>query len=144
MKTTCKNLIGTTRLLVIVLLATVATMQSCRTDTGYQKELAAVAQEINKKLPMNIGTGITWTKTEALPGKIFRYTYTLANQEVANIDSTAVKKEQTPIVLETIKNEPSLKSFRDHNVIMQYDYYDKDGKRAFSINITPEMYKTQK
>ncbi len=139
MKKSFKSILKTQLLSAVLLIVTVFALQSCGSDM--KSKLEKVAKDINTKLPMELGNGIKWTKAEVVSEKTFRYVYTLENISAADIDTTQLKKQQTPAMLEAIKTQPSLKEFRDNDVTMQYDYNDKTGKYAYQIIITPEMYK---
>jgi len=143
MKKKLQNVIIPKLFSATIILAVLLLLQSCGLNNT-QKKLEEVATEVSKRLPMDLGSGLKWTKAEALPNKVFKYSYVWENLEVAAMDTAAFKKEQEPTILETIKSEPSLKYFRDNDVVMEYDYNDKNGKPAYTITIAPEMYKSKK
>lgn len=128
--------------ILVGLVAIIITMGaiSCGANS-FQKQLESDAQKISKQLPMEVGNGIRWDKAEALPNKVFQYTYTMENIDASGVDTAAQKKEVTPTLVDAIKQNAQLKPFRDNGVTMVYIYKDKNGKDAYTINITPDMYK---
>ena len=55
-----------------------------------------------------------------------------------NLDT--VNKYIRPNIIENVKNSPDLKFYRDNNITLDYKYYDKNGKFALEISVTPEIY----
>lgn len=107
-----------------------------------EKRLQREAEEINKSCPMKLDNDLTLDNAKALPNKTFQYNYTV-NHEKSEIIPDTVKKYLFPSLLENIKTNPDLESFRDHDIIFNYHYVDKKGAFVIDYTITPEMYSNQ-
>jgi hypothetical protein len=110
-------------------------------DTGFDKQLKLEANELNKSCPMMIDAVTQLDNAAALPDNTFQYNYTLIDADVAQMDTIQFKANLEPSILEQVKSNPQLKSFRDHQVTLQYVYKDKRKHYLTQIVITPEMYK---
>ncbi|UOK41268.1 MULTISPECIES: zinc ribbon domain-containing protein [Flavobacterium] len=104
------------------------------------KELAEVANEMNKTCPMKIDQFTTLKNTMALPNKTIQYTYTLDEITKAEVNMDTVKKYVFSGLLENVKTNPGMKLFRDNKVTLNYYYMDKNGVFVTEYQITPEMY----
>ncbi len=57
------------------------------------------------------------------------------------IDISVLENYLQPIILNNIKTNPDLKTFRDNDVIMAYSYKDMNGEHLFKLNFKPDQYK---
>lgn len=112
-------------------------------NKGFDSQLVAVASEINKKCPMTIDAETRLDTTVALPGNKFQYMYTLVNFKKDQIDVDTLKKTMRPSILNTIKTNPDLKTFRDNNVTMIYNYRDKNGVTVMQLEYMSSDYKSE-
>jgi hypothetical protein len=110
------------------------------TAPGFDKDLAKSASEANKICPMFVDKDTRLDNTVALPGLVLQYNYTLVNYIKDSLDIETLKKGMEPLILNSIKTNPELKSHRDHKVTMNYSYHDKNKVFLFLISITPDMY----
>ncbi len=104
------------------------------------KELQGIATELNKKCPMKVDEYTTLNKVQTFPGKIIQYNYALTEMTKAEVNLDTVKKYIFPELLKNAKENPQMKSFRDNDVTVKYNYTDKNGVFVTEYVIKPEMY----
>ncbi|UOY05510.1 hypothetical protein L0P88_16335 [Muricauda sp. SCSIO 64092] len=106
-----------------------------------ESELKNAALELNKQTPMQIDQ-FSRLDSASTKGKTnFIYHYTLFDLEKSEVNLDTVNKYIRPNLIENIKNSPELKVYRDNNITMDYEYYDKNGAFVTKISVTPELYK---
>ncbi|MFH6998822.1 zinc-ribbon domain-containing protein [Flavobacterium sp. FlaQc-57] len=109
-------------------------------DASVDKALVEAANEINKNCPMNVDQNTTLKNAVALPDKTFQYNYVLVGITKANVKIDTVRKYIFPRILEEVKNNPQLKSFRDNKITIKYNYTDANGQFVTEYVVKPEMY----
>ena len=107
----------------------------------FDKQMMQVASEINKTCPIMVDKETRLDNTIALPNNVFQYNYTLVNMEKNNVNISELEEYLKPIILNTIKTNPDLKSFRDHKTTMSYNYKDKNSEHLFKLSFTADQYK---
>lgn len=110
-------------------------------DKSIDNTLSQIAEEVNKGLPVMADMYTRMDKIETLPGKKIRYNNTLVDAEVESIDIDAFKDTADRALRATVKNNPSLESFRKRNVTFIYVYNDKAGNEVAVFEYTPQDYK---
>ena len=129
-------------LLLIASIATVIILQQCGvSDAAFEKAMAKAANNMNKACPMMVDRETRLDNAVALPGNTFQYNYTFINWRKDSIDYVRLQAEMEPTILNGVKTSPDLKDYRDHKVIMAYNYVDKNGAFVFKILISPDKYK---
>jgi hypothetical protein len=108
--------------------------------TSFDKAMMEAASEINKTCPFMVDQETRLDNTVALPDNIFQYNYTLVNYDKSEVNNDTIRKYVEPGIVNNVKTNPSLKSFRDNKVTMQYQYKDKNGVFLLSIVVTPDQY----
>ncbi len=108
---------------------------------SFDKQMMNAASELNKTCPIMIDAETQLDNAVALPEKTFQYNYTLINRHKDSIDIVRLKEYLKPVILNTIKTNPDLKSFRDNNITMAYSYKDKNSNHILKLTFTPEQYK---
>lgn len=104
-------------------------------------ELKNAASTLNKQVPIQVDQ-YTRLDSAASKGKTnFMYYYTLLELEKSEVNLDTVNKYLKPSIIENVKNNPDLKAFREKGIIMDYNYYDKNGSSVLEISVTPELYK---
>lgn len=101
------------------------------------------ALELNKQAPMKIDQFSRLDSASTIGKTNFIYYYTLTEIEKSEVNLDTVNKYIRPNIIENVKNSPELKVYRDNNITMDYKYYDKNGKFATEISVTPELYKNK-
>lgn len=108
--------------------------------TSFDKALVEAAVKLNKQCPMMVDEETRLDSGQALPNNLFQYYYSLVNLEKAAINADAVRAALEPTILNNVKANEGMKSFRDHKTTMVYNYNDKRGAFVFKISIDPQMY----
>lgn len=98
------------------------------------------ASELNKSCPIMVDQQTRLDNVVALPDNAFQYNYTLVAYDKSEINIDTVKKYIEPTLVNTVRTNPDLKSFREHNVTMIYNYRDKHGVFVLKIPVTPAQY----
>lgn len=99
-----------------------------------------IASEINKSCPLMVDSETRMDNITALPNHIFMYNYTLINYELGAFDTTEIKKQLEPLILNFVKTSPQMKQIRELKFTLLYHYKDKNGKYLFQITATPQQY----
>lgn len=107
----------------------------------FDKQIMQIASELNKSCPMMVDAETQLDNAVALSDNTFQYNYTLVSMERANVDVSELENYLKPIILNNIKTNPDLKTFRDNDVIMAYNYKDRNGEHLFKLTFKPENYK---
>jgi hypothetical protein len=108
---------------------------------SFDKQMMQVASELNKTCPIMVDAETQLDNAVALPEKTFQYNYTLINMYKDSIDIEKLEEYLKPVILNTIKTNPDLNSFRDNNVVMSYNYKDKNSAHVLKLIFTPDQYK---
>jgi len=109
-------------------------------EETFSEFLHKISMEINKKCPMVVDKDTRLDNTNVLSNNTIQYNYTMVNLEKENVDVKVLEENFTPILLENVKTNPSLKTFRDKNVTLSYYYKDKNGNFLLNYKATPELY----
>ena len=104
------------------------------------KVLMNTASEINKTCPVMVDQYTRLDNAIALPNSTFQYNYSIINNDKTEINLDTAKKYIEPVLLNRVKTDPGLKFFRDKDVILIYNYRDKNGVFVVKYSITPDMY----
>jgi hypothetical protein len=78
--------------------------------------------------------------TVALPNKTFQYNYKLIDVSKDQVNLDMVEKYLFPGILQNVKTSPDMEEMRKENVILNYNYEDKNGVFVTKYIVTPEMY----
>jgi hypothetical protein len=105
------------------------------------KQMMQIASELNKSCPIMVDAETQLDNAVALPDNTFQYNYTLVSMERASVDISELENYLQPTILNNIKTNPDLKTFRDNDVIMAYNYKGKNGEHLFKLTFKPENYK---
>ncbi len=120
------------------LLAAVLLFAGCgAADKQIDKKLAEAVEQINAMCPMQVDEVTTLTSAEALPGKVFRYHYTVALPE--GVDTSALEAV-VPQMKQLVKTNADLALMRQAGVTFSYCYSDAEGNEIYAFDITPEDY----
>lgn len=136
-----KKIIGMIVGAAAFLIAYFAVQQVLFKPPTFDKQMIQIASELNKSCPIMVDAETQLDNTVALPDNTFQYNYTLVSMERATLDISELENYLQPIILNNIKTNPDLKTFRDNDVIMAYNYKDKNGEHLFKLTFKPENYK---
>lgn len=106
----------------------------------YQLQLRCEASVVNCTAPNMVDEITRLDSSRALPGKIFETNYTLITYEKAKLNAEKFTELLKPSLIDNIKENADLKSFREHKAVISYKYYDKNGELITNISITPNDY----
>ena len=105
-----------------------------------ESELINVAKELNKQTPVQVDQYSRLDSVSAIGKTNFRYHYTLFNLNKTDVNLDTVNKYIRTGLIENVKNNPSLKIYRDNKITLDYKYYDKNGEFVTEISVTPDLY----
>ena len=106
-----------------------------------EAELKEVALELTRKSPMQIDR-FTRLDSASSAGKTnLMYYYTLFDIDKSEVNLDTVNKYIRPGIIENVKTHPDLKVYRDNNITLDYNYYDKNGNFVTEISVTPDLYR---
>lgn len=108
--------------------------------TTLNDDLIAAANQINSHAPIVIDSTIRFDRVDALHGNVFQYNYTLTSLDVSQIDTNQLKSGSRQSLIEQAKKNPKISVFRDNGVIIQAQYFDKNGKYVTMISVYPTEY----
>lgn len=104
------------------------------------KELVAIANELNKSCPLTLDSETRLDNVMAFPDKTIQYTYSLTNMEKSTINVNDLKSYLEPRILNNAKTSPDMQELRDIKTTFKYYYKDKTGSHVLTIDVTPEQY----
>lgn len=108
-------------------------------DVASEIKIAAI--ELNKQTPILIDEFSRLDSASTKGNTNFMYHYSLIGIEKEEVNIDTINKYIRPGIIENVKNSPELKFYRDHNITMDYKYYDENGAFVMEISVTPELYK---
>jgi hypothetical protein len=107
---------------------------------NFDEQLMAIASELNKSCPIMVDSETRLDNSIGGPDKSFTYNYTLINYSKEEIDIDYFLSTLRPSILNNVKTNPDLATFRDKKIEMKYSYKDKNGVFITKIIIKPEEY----
>ena len=107
---------------------------------SFDEQLMAIASELNKSCPIVVDSETRLDNSIGGPDKSFTYNYTLINYSKEEIDIDYFVSILRPSILNNVKTNPDLATFRDKKIEMKYSYKDKNGVFITKIIIKPEEY----
>ena len=107
----------------------------------YDKAMMEFASQINESCPIMVDNATRLDNAVVLPGRLMQYNYTLVgmNKDSTNIED--IREKLRPQIVNLVKTNPEMKSFRDMHVSLNYVYKDMFGVYMFTIEVKPKDYK---
>ncbi|UII33157.1 hypothetical protein LVD17_04865 [Fulvivirga ulvae] len=102
--------------------------------------LQHAAAKVNEQCPMLIDDQTRLDSATALPDNNFQYRYTLSNIDKSNTDLAVLEENLKAMIIEAIKNNPDMTTFKELGTTIQYYYEGSDGEQLFNIVITEDMW----
>lgn len=133
---------GTIIVAIIVFLITLYASKSLFKN-NLESELKNAAMELNKQTPIKIDQFTRLDSVTTIGETNFMYYYTLTEIKKSEINLDTINKYIRPTIIENVKKNPDLKTYRDNHITLDYKYYDKNGIYTTEISVTPELYKTE-
>lgn len=124
---------------IIYLLILIGIVSFTQCAGSVESQLQAAAKETNKDCPIMRDQ---WTRLDSCSvegASTFNYYFSIL--QIIVTDTTSLKSQIKPQIIETVKTHPSTKIFRDNDITLVYRYNDEKGKYLFTIVATPEDYK---
>jgi len=118
----------------------VTTLMGTDSVQSFDKTLVQLADTLNANLPMMLDKETRFDATFPGPGNRFTYIYTLLNYSKADVDPEVLRRNIQPQILANYKSHPEMKSFRDHDVELHYQYKDKSGIFMLEIVVSPKDF----
>lgn len=110
-----------------------------RGDNLY-KVLQTMVDETRKQLPLfTEESGISMIDCRTYD-KTLEYTCKLLNEDVTRFDVIYFKTTGVPAAIQSLKNNPEMKTFAEQGVYISNIYLDKNGNYLCTITISPEEY----
>lgn len=106
----------------------------------FNKQMMAMASELNKTCPIMVDAETRLDNAIALPPDIFQYNYTLVNLDKEAVDTLGLKGFIEPTIINNVKTNPQMQYQRDHKITMNYYYKDKLGQYLFMVSVSPDRY----
>lgn len=116
-KTNKKKVIGMIFGAAAFLIAYFAVQQVFFKPPTFDKQMMQIASELNKSCPIMVDAETQLDNAVALPDNTFQYNYTLVSMESATADISELKNYLQSIILNNIKTNPDLETFRDNDVL---------------------------
>ncbi len=103
--------------------------------------LNITAHDINKSLPLEIDEYTRLDKALYIPPQQLQFNYTLHNMVVDSSFLKTFRVSNSFELLQTIKQDSSLKLLKDNKVIFVFQYSDTLGNLIHKFTFGPETYK---
>ena len=87
----------------------------------FDEQLMKISSEINKSCPFMVDQDTRLDNTMGGPGKSITYHYTLVNYLEEDINSDELRKYITPQLINNIKTNDDMKTFRENEVSLKYN-----------------------
>ncbi|MEA4935127.1 hypothetical protein SDC9_143030 [bioreactor metagenome] len=107
---------------------------------SFDKVLMQTASKLSESCPVMIDQVTRLDNVAALPGNIIQYNYTLVNWAKDSINIKSFEEYLQPMILNNVKTNPDLKTFRENKTTMAYYYRDMNGEFVAKISITSDQY----
>ncbi len=104
------------------------------------KLLIKSATALNSKCPVEIDHETRLDKVVSGPGLVITYFYTLFNLEKDDSELEDFKFRMEQQLIENIKSSNEMAFYRENNIHMVYNYYDKNGSEVAIIIINAGDY----
>jgi len=110
------------------------------TDDNLHKVLQSMVDQIQQQLPLfTEESGINMIDCRTYD-KTLEYTCKLLNEEASRFDTIYFKTTGVPAAIQSLKDNPEMKTFAERGVYISNIYLDKNGKYLCTITISPEEY----
>ena len=107
---------------------------------SFDKAMMKAASELNEVCPMMVDADTRLDNVVALPPNSFQYNYTLVNLSKSDVVVEEFRTYMLPQLINNVKTNPDMSSFRKNMVTMIYVYKDKLGEHITKFTISPEEY----
>lgn len=106
----------------------------------YVGVLSEVAKRMSATLPMQIDAGTRMDKVTSGPGRVFTYSYTLTTAAKDEIDFAEIERSFRPKLIQNYKTMSGMRVFREYDVELRYEYFDRNNQYVTAIKISPKDF----
>lgn len=103
------------------------------------RALERLSSEVNKRLPMAVDKETRWDSSTPGPDKLLSYRYTLVNFEGTDVPKDALA-EIRERALANYRTNPAMKTLREMDVTLRYQYSNKTGAPVGGFSISPKDF----
>lgn len=141
MKSHLKRLLPalTIKSFVIAAAAALLALQGCKPGS-VDRALELTAAEMNKRAPMMVDPQTRLDKTSTAPNKTLVYHYTLVSLRKADLKQDDLVSKLRPGIIANYKTNAQMKTLRDNNVTLEYQYSDKEGVEVAKFAVNPKDF----
>lgn len=133
-----RNSVLSARTMTAALALALLTLQGCKPNID--RALEITADQMNKSAPVMVDAETRLDKTTTAPNKTLVYHYTLVNTKKASIQPDVFQTKLRPGVIANYKTNAQMKTLRDNNVTLEYQYVDKDGVEVAKFAVSPKDF----
>jgi hypothetical protein len=105
------------------------------------RDVLKFAKQMNKHCPTMVDEETRLDKVSALADKSLQFNYTLIYRDKDSVPIGNLKQFMEPVILNKIKNSPTLSKYVSKDLTWVYNYNDKNGDFIFKITYTPDQFK---
>jgi len=106
-----------------------------------KKTLANATAKLNRSCPEMVDEDTRLDSVLLLESGHLSYNYTLINRDKASINELAFRTYLIPLILDNVHYNIDLKIHRDSSIIMDFNYWDRNGELITEITLGPENYR---
>lgn len=128
-------------IVIVVLLWTLFQYDFFRDKPADDNQITELVANYNKNCPLTIQEGIRLDSVSLPKNKTVQYNLTLVNVEKASAEIDTIKENIEASLISTVKENQGLKTFRDYNYTLVYNYNDNKKVYLFEVTITPDQYR---
>jgi len=127
-------------LLIVVLSSVILYQQGAFKKPSFETQMAKAAKKLNRQCPQMIDSETQLDSAVVFRDSLFQYNYTMVKMVRDSTDTLGFRHYMKPKLLKFVRYNNELKPYRDHRVIMEYIYYDKNGSLLGKFTFTPKRY----
>lgn len=127
-------------LLIVVLSFVILYQQGAFKKPSFETQMAKAAKKLNSQCPKMIDPDTQLDSAAVFRDSLFQYNYTMVKMVVDSTDTLGFRHYMKPKLLKFVRYNNELKPYRDHRVIMEYIYRDKNGLLLGRFTFTPKRY----
>lgn len=127
-------------LLIVVLSSVILYQQGAFNKPSFGTQMAKTAKKLNNQCPKMVDLETQLDSAVVFRDSLFQYNYTMVKMVRESTDTLGFRHYMKPKLLKFVRYNNELKPYRDHRVIMEYIYYDKNGSLLGKFTFTPKRY----
>lgn len=127
-------------LLIVVLSSVILYQQGAFNKPSFGTQMAKAAKKLNNQCPKMVDLETQLDSAVVFRDSLFQYNYTMVKMVRESTDTLGFRHYMKPKLLKFVRYNNELKPYRDHRVIMEYIYYDKNGSLLGKFTFTPKRY----